>query len=137
MKNNEGGATASDEQGDSKIQELEKVAEEWRKERIRNNLIIAGKVFETEREKEEAKEWFKEKMDEEVEVKEVRKLKDGRTIIRLGSFEEKMQIMKKKKNLKDTKVYIDDDLTKKEREIQKKILRTEAIGKELKGEERA
>ena len=66
-------ATASEEREDSKIQVLEKVAEEWRKERIRNNLIIAGKVFEKEREKEEAKEWFKEKLEEDVEVKEVRK----------------------------------------------------------------
>ena len=55
------------------------------------------------------------------EIKEARGLRDGRILVRINSMEDKIKIMKKRKNLIGTRIYIDDDLTKKERWIQKKI----------------
>ena len=115
------GIYEGDEEGRGKIQELEKVAEEWRREKIRENIIIAGKEFDGDNLKTEVTVWIEEKFDEVTEIKEARRLRDGRILVRLGSMKDKIKIMKKRKNLKGTRIYIDDDLTKKERWIQKKI----------------
>ena len=70
-----------DEEGRCKIQEIEKVAEEWRREKIRENIIIAGKEFDGENLKTEVTEQIKEKFDEETELKEARSLRDGRILV--------------------------------------------------------
>ncbi|KYN07152.1 hypothetical protein ALC62_01884 [Cyphomyrmex costatus] len=40
---------------------------------------------------------------------------------KLENFEEKIKIMKNKYKLRGRKIYVDDDMTRKEREIQKKV----------------
>lgn len=100
-----------------------------RRER-RKNMIIKGIEIQGKNIKEEIEEWIKEKLGTVQTIKKAEKLvldtnKRGKRIegvlIRMQDLEKKREIMINRKNLKGTNIFIDDDLTKKEREIQKKI----------------
>ena len=43
-------------------------------------------------------------------------------LVELESYEKKMEIMRSKSKIRNTKVYIDNDLTRTERDIQKEIV---------------
>lgn len=113
---------------EEKINSLEGRMEETERRTRKNNIIIRGwRLDETRRDemKEKLENLLKEKLQEEVKIKMVNKL--GREIIlaEMENWEEKEKIMKGKSKLRKMeetrKVYIDNDLTKKEREIQRKI----------------
>lgn len=100
-----------------------------RRER-RKNIIIRGVELEEKNIKENIEEWMREKLGvkQKVEAAEKRRMgtnKEGKKIegvlVKLQDVEKKREVMVNRKNLKGTNIFIDDDLTKKEREIQKKI----------------
>uniref|UniRef100_A0A6P7GQB1 Uncharacterized protein LOC114345469 n=1 Tax=Diabrotica virgifera virgifera TaxID=50390 RepID=A0A6P7GQB1_DIAVI len=70
----------------------------------------------------------------EVKINEARKLGDKIYLVELDSKYEKMKIMKNTYKLKElpNRIYINDDLTKREREIQSKI-RATAKEEKIKG----
>ena len=63
-------------------------------------------------------------MQSDAKIKNAYQIQNKIYLIELENFAEKLEILKNKMKLKNTKyskVYINSDLTKKEREIQKKI----------------
>jgi hypothetical protein len=70
-------------------------------------------------------EWLEREIGVKVNVKEAFKInKDKRMLAKIESWEQKKNIMLNKTKLKekkDERMYIDDDLTKEERETQKKL----------------
>lgn len=97
------------------------------KEKRRNNIVIHGLNLEnngpTEL-KEQVKQFIHKNLEVEVEVKDARKLRDNIHIVEMGSLNEKGKIMQNKnklKNYKQGRVFINDDMTKTERDIQRKI----------------
>lgn len=51
-------------------------------------------------------------------------------IVKLKSWQQKKEILAKKRKLKDKKLYIDNDLTKKERDVQKEIAKIAKMKRE-------
>ena len=88
---------------------------------------------ETER---EVQEFIKENIKVEIRIEEVRKINGDRrkevVIPKLESWEHKREIIKKKKKLRN-RVYIEDDSTWEEKEIQRRL---RGIAKEKRAESR-
>lgn len=99
-----------------------------RKEREdgKSNIIIKGlAVNETEEKlRTKIKDFIKEKVKINVEVKYARKIEVRNMILtRIETYKQKIKIMENKKVLGKEEIYIENDRTKKEREIQRKILK--------------
>lgn len=113
---------------EKKINSLERGQEDIERRKRKNNIIIRGwRIEETRKEqmKEKVESFLKEKLQEEVKIKMANKLAREMILVEMENWEEKEKIMKGKSKLRQVeetrKVYIDNDLTKKEREIQRKI----------------
>lgn len=97
------------------------------KEKRRNNLIISGLKIETEKTEERKAEingFMRRELNVGVSIKTVAKLGEKTYLIALENTEEKLAIMKNKnklRHMKGNKVYINNDQTIQEREIQKFI----------------
>ncbi|KAI4463165.1 retrotransposon gag protein [Holotrichia oblita] len=97
------------------------------KEKRRNNLIISGLKIETEKTEERKAEingFIRRELNVGVSIKTVAKLGEKTYLIALENTEEKLAIMKNKnklRHMKGNKVYINNDQTIQEREIQKFI----------------
>jgi len=107
-----------------------------RRERKRN-VVVKGYKEDGGKVENKVKEIF-EKIGAEVGIEEVRKVKTGReerggmVVVRLKSEVEKEEVMRRKKGLKWEKIWIEDDLTWKERQSKWKM-REVAIAEERKG----
>lgn len=104
-----------------RIKSLEMSNEKSDRERRKKNIVISGVTFNETNCKGESSEFLKEKLNIDVCVKRAHSIKtknSSLTIISLESWEQKMEVMKKKKEL-ERGIYVEDDLTQKEREIQK------------------
>lgn len=128
---------------EERVRFLEMEKEKWRREERRNNIIIKEIKMNERREgmKKQVEEIIKE-TGAQAKVEEVRKLravnKEGRGIVwvKMGSFEEKMEVIRKKGNLRERKEWIGDDLMEKERKIEwrrrKEAERKRGLGKKVK-----
>ena len=88
----------------------------------KNNIVITGISFEKERIKEEVSKWITEKLNINVEVTEAWKIKEEMAGVKMQSFHDKMYVIRNKNMLNKTKIYIKDDLTYNERQIQRNII---------------
>lgn len=110
-----------------RIDKMEKRMETEERRKRRNNIMITGCswVARSKQELKEEVENFMKKNITEVRVKECQIIDRERMIIEMESWGEKEKIMKEKKTLKQkagmAKVFIDNDLTQQERNIQKKL----------------
>lgn len=109
---------------------IRQMEERWEKEerrKRRNNIVISGwATKETERvKKREETEEFLKRGVAEVKVIRCEKVAENKILVELEDMEEKIKIMRGKKRLMEkteTKgVFIDDDLTREERGIQKAL----------------
>lgn len=102
----------------------EKLEENERRER-KNNIVITGLEEVGASVEKEVEEWMKKELRVEIKVKKAYKINKGRMIVAtLENWEQKRNLMENKKKLKERsgeKIYIDDDLTKNEREIQRQL----------------
>lgn len=110
-----------------RIRELEWMNEKREREERKNNIIIKGVGWENGIIAQKVCEYIKENLKIEVGVKRAYKVKtkENKSIVcaSLDSWEQKKEIIKKKKELKQEIKWIEDDLTKEERKIQKKTKR--------------
>lgn len=116
-----------------KIEEIENKLERYEKERRKNNIVVNGIKVDTDNEevlKEGIVKFIKEEMKIDVKVKSMYKIGPEACVVAINSWEEKLEILKNKYKLKGTKVYINNDLTKKERQIQIEISRTAKLENE-------
>ncbi|XP_031782863.1 protein bfr2-like [Nasonia vitripennis] len=135
--NNKGGGLGNIKRDYLKVMP-EKLGEEeleWemveRKNR-KKNIFIRGVRTVGARIKEEIKGIIKEKLDEAIYIKKVRAIGGG-LIVELESMENKIEVMKKRGMLKGMNVWIEDDLTEREKEIQNwlKMIAEEERGRGL------
>lgn len=113
---------------EDRIQSIERKAEETEKILRKNNIIIRGwnsKEVAQEQMKKELTAFFKENIEEEVKIKVVHKIGKEMVLAEMENWGEKEKVIKGKYRLRKMtetrKIYIDNDLTKIEREIQRKI----------------
>lgn len=108
-----------------RIDQLENKFEAMEKEKRKCRLVIKGAKFKEEHKQEETKQFLAEKLGVEAEVKSVIILqgKNGTNanLVEMKDWENKQIVMKNKYKLRGTNVYIDNDMTPKERGIQAEI----------------
>uniref|UniRef100_A0A1Y1M2P7 L1 transposable element RRM domain-containing protein n=1 Tax=Photinus pyralis TaxID=7054 RepID=A0A1Y1M2P7_PHOPY len=108
-----------------RIAKLEHIVEHREKRDRKNNIIIKGLKTNAGRAKEETETFLSTKLDATPHIRQVRKIptKDDFPIlcVELENWEDKLEIMKKKKVLGQAKIYIENDLTKEEGRIQSEI----------------
>lgn len=109
------------------IQELNTKIEELERDKKRKNLVITGSITNTRDERElktEITNFFKKELKINAEIKDARNVGEERYIVEMETMNGKIEILKNKWKLKQLKskiVYINEDLTRKETEIQKRI----------------
>lgn len=109
------------------------------KEKRRNNIIIQGIPITTYEEgviKERMNRLLKDNLELEVKIKNARKIGEKICLLEMENNTDKQLVMSNKsklKNIKDTKIYINNDMNLEEREIQK-IIRDKAKNHREKGE---
>ncbi|KAJ3666015.1 hypothetical protein Zmor_001473 [Zophobas morio] len=108
-----------------RIQEVENRLEKMQKEKIRNNLIIITGVTMSEGTEEDLRVAIESKMEElfrvKAKVRRAYKIDDARYIIEMEQWADKLTILNEKAKLKGRDIFIDSELTKTERGIQKCI----------------
>ncbi|XP_071579271.1 uncharacterized protein [Temnothorax nylanderi] len=137
VESREGKREAKDEIG-QKVRRLKRIIEEKEKRERRNKIVIRGLNTNTKTRsiKDVAREFLEHEFKVKEEVKSVQTVgMEGRevVIIELEDWEIKEKIMKEKKKLKDKsvgRIYIDHNMTKTEREVQRKIRERARIKKE-------
>ncbi|MGL4388825.1 MAG: hypothetical protein ACRCTJ_05485 [Brevinema sp.] len=109
-----------------KISKLEMKLEEVDKRERKNNILIKNLDLKTENKVEETKIFFKEKLNIETKLKIIKiwpnKNGEKNVLIKVDHWEKKKSIMKNKHKLKNSNIYIQDDLTINERKIQQEIV---------------
>lgn len=109
---------------EQRIEEIERTNERRERENRKKNIVIKGASWEGGRVEEEVCRFVKENLRTEVTVERAYKIKvkENKEIVvaSLGSWEQKREIMYKKKELSQG-IWIEDDLTKEERGIQIKL----------------
>jgi len=104
------------------MKEMEKKLERKERKERRKNILIRGLEVEGEGERRKAVEEVLEKIGAAVEVEEVRKIGRGEgkteTVwVRLKNEEQRSEVIKMKRNLKEKKERIVEDWTWKERKM--------------------
>ena len=119
------------------VADLQRRFERIEKNEKKNNIIIKGQNFDGQDLKQEVEEFMAKKLEVKVSIKEARKVeikKDDyithHTIVKLHTWENKQNIMKNKNKLINSDIYVDNDLTKNEVEIQKTIRDIAKVEKE-------
>lgn len=110
---------------ENKFKNLEKRVENLENEKRKNNIIVTGLDMEGKNEewKKQMEEWINTELGVENKVKEVIEIVPKKYLVKMQNFEEKLGILKNKNKLKGKRIYIDSDLTPREREVQKKLRR--------------
>lgn len=110
-----------------KLREVSDTVEWLEKERRKNNLVMSGIKIDTEDKKvlkQAVENMFENNLQVKVQIKAAHRLGEKICLIEMEKEEEKEKIMKSKHKLKDIndeKIYINNDMTKKEREKSKEI----------------
>ncbi|XP_070169555.1 uncharacterized protein [Polyergus mexicanus] len=120
-----------------RIQNLEMVQEKKEREEKKKNIVIRGINIEKTNIEKRIEEFVKEKLGVEIKVEKAYEIKEREgkkgIVVTVEEWEMKRNIMVRRKNL-DRGIYIDDDLTRREREIQGRLRRRAREEKE-KGKE--
>lgn len=108
---------------EDRIKQLEIRREREEKEKRKNNLIIRGKSFSQHKLKEEVKEFIATQLGVNAEIKEaftITNIKGHMVNVKIETWDQKLNILKAKHKLHNTneRIYIDNDLTPRERKIQ-------------------
>jgi predicted RNase H-like nuclease (RuvC/YqgF family) len=108
----------------NKMQYMEDKLEQMERHQKKNSIVIFG--MELKKEKNETPEkklekWIKNNREINVEIESVYKINNKMYVGEVSKYEKKIEIMKKKSCLRETenkRIFITNDLTKKERDIQ-------------------
>lgn len=113
-----------------KVDRIEDRLESNEKRERKLNIVITGLDIQ-DLENNELDNFFRNKLGTEKHFNNAHFLGKSkkRILVKMNTWEDKVEVLKSKKNLKDTDIYIDNDLTKEERRIQAEI---RALAKEEK-----
>lgn len=119
-----------------RIEKLEERQEKEEKDKRRNNIILKGINSQKGNERETVKNFLKEELKVEAEITQAYTVgnneQGGIILAQIGTWQNKQQIMQNKSSLKGRNIYVEDDMTKYEREVQREI-RNIAKGKRAEG----
>lgn len=108
-----------------KINKLEEIDRKRDQEHRRKNIIIRGLKTEKNDIRTEVEDFIEANLNLKIDLESAIKIKpaNGEDFlkIRVKSTEDKKNIIEKKASLKGTQIYLDDDLTRDDREVQRKI----------------
>lgn len=112
---------------------------EWKfelkeRENKKNNILIRGLDIGTYgiQIQEKVEEFLKGKLQVETEVKKVRVMGRRKIVqVQLKDWKDKKEIIRKKKNLGEERIFIEHDRTKRKREAQKRIVNIANKGREI------
>lgn len=106
------------------IEKIKKTLVAREKRERRNNIIIRGIRFDGEGKSRQVEDFIEKELNVKVRIEWAAKLggeNSTTTVAKVQSWEGKREVMKLKNRLGDRKVYIDNDLTWEEREVQKSL----------------
>lgn len=110
---------------ENRLLETEKRLETLESEKRKTNIVVTGIQMNENINQGDMIQVVKTKLKQlikiECNIQGAIKLGRNRVLIKMESFEEKLQLLKNKNLLKGTQIYIDSDLTPQEREIQSKL----------------
>lgn len=110
---------------ENRITKLEENLERQEKEKKKLNIVIKGLDDANKENKETVQKWIEEKLEIQTKIKQVFTVGKDKNkqavIVKMHNWEAKKEIMQQKKRLYGTKVYIENDLTLKERATQIKL----------------
>lgn len=115
-----------------KLEATEARLERIEKDKIRNNIVISGIEVKTQDRKvvkDTVQNMLKQELNIEVQIKDAYKISESKCIAEMNKWEDKLEVLQRKINLKGKNIYIDAEMTVMERKIQKTI---RDIGKEQK-----
>ncbi|KAK4886964.1 hypothetical protein RN001_003235 [Aquatica leii] len=109
----------------NRITKLEENLERQEKEKKKLNIVIKGLDDANKENKETVQKWIEEKLEIQTKIEQVFTVGKDKNkqavIVKMHNWEAKKEIMQQKKRLYGTKVYIENDLTLKERATQIKL----------------
>lgn len=109
------------------LQKLSNTVDILDREKRRNNIVIQGMPINTNNEnelKEDMEVFIRRNMEVEAKIRNARKIGEKTCLVELENATEKFMIMKNKNKLKEIKemrIFINDDMSKEQRNIQKSI----------------
>lgn len=109
------------------LREIKLSVEGMDKDRRKNNVVINGLKINTENTttlKKEMEDFIEQKIGVTIQVEKIHKLGEKTCLVGMKNERDKEQVMKNKHKLKDNRdaaIYINDDMTKQEREIQRQL----------------
>lgn len=121
MKENEKIGKREKQDLEEKLGVMEKRIERQEKEQRKNNIIIKGAEIKGPDLKGKVENFLENQIGVKTSIPEAYSIGVRMTLVKIQSWDDKMAIMKKKQNLKGTNTFIENDLTKQEREIQKTL----------------
>ncbi|KAJ3650199.1 hypothetical protein Zmor_021901 [Zophobas morio] len=106
-----------------KLERVEQHLEKLEKAERRNNIVIKGGKLQGSEITAEVEELLKNKVGIQTKIQDARLVSEKYDIVvaKIENWDTKRAIMKQKNKLKGSKTFIEDDYTKQESEIQKKI----------------
>lgn len=116
---------ADTSKAEKQIQEIRSDLERKEREERKLNVVIKGMDVGRQYKnlENEIGKFLRDNIETEVEIKTARVINEGKMIqVKFRRWEDKDKVMQNKRRLGNKKIYIDNDRTKKEREIQKKIV---------------
>lgn len=105
----------------NRIQKLEVTTEKQEKEKRRNNIIIKNSGIEGPNIQSKTEAFIEEKVKVQAKITEAYEITKGIILAKIQNWQQKKTIMENKDKLKNTRVYIENDMTKQEREIQAQL----------------
>ncbi|XP_044755086.1 uncharacterized protein KIAA2012-like [Coccinella septempunctata] len=118
---------------EGRIKVLEEKADREEKMKRKNNIVVKNLKVYDGKEKEEVKKLVDEELNLKVDITKAYKINRGTKVemivAEIASWDQKQNIMKAKQRLKGKDIYIDNDLTLKERQVQKQILEISRVEK--------
>lgn len=115
----------SEEEKSEEVEAMRRLIEKQERRDRKNNVVVRGLRVNKEGTKEQIERFFREEMDAKSEVVWAKEVgSQGKEVIIAGlrNWEEKQEVMRNKYKLRGSKVFVNHDLTRAEREIQSRIL---------------
>lgn len=105
-----------------RLQNAESKIEKAEKDKIRNNLVVTGVETDSE-------ETLRQRMEDMIEreigiktkVEKAYSIGQRRCIVEMCEWRDKIKVLKEKNRLKGKKIFIDAELTRREREVQREL----------------
>lgn len=112
------------EETKNEVKKLKRIIEDKERKDRKNNIVIRGLRNEKEEAKKVGKEFLEKEFGAGSKIKYIKtegKEKREVIIVEMEDWQTKEKIMKEKSKLRGRNIYIDHDMTKEEREVQRKL----------------